>query len=53
MKTITKYGGLRLNPNFHELITYLETDQPRKSLPTRVATTQRNLPQLTQLDGDT
>ena len=53
MKNITTSGGLRLRPNFHELITYLETDQPRKSLPTRVATTLRNLPQLTQLDGDT
>ena len=53
MKNITKYGGLRLRPNFHELITYLETGQPRKSLPTRAATTFRNLHQFTQLDGDT
>ena len=53
MKKIINYGGLRLRPNFNELITYLETDQPRKSLPTRAATTLRNLPQFTQLDGDT
>ena len=31
MKKIINYGGLRLRPNFNELITYLETDQPRKS----------------------
>jgi hypothetical protein len=53
MKKIINYGGLRLRPNFNELITYLETDQPRKSLPSRAATTLRNLPQFTQLDGDT
>ena len=45
--------GLRLRPNFDELITYLETDQPRRSLPNREATTLRNTHQLTQLDGDT
>ena len=52
MKNIKKYG-LRLRPNFDELITYLETDQPRRSLPSREATTLRNTHQLTQLDGDT
>ena len=41
MKNIKKYG-LRLRPNFDELITYLETDQPRRSLPNRAATTLRN-----------
>ena len=46
MKTIKKYG-LRRRPNFDELITYLETDQPRRSLPSREATTLRNSHQLT------
>jgi hypothetical protein len=53
MKTIKKYGGLRLKPNFDELITNVETDHPRRSLPSRAATTLRNSHQLTQLDGDT
>ena len=53
MKTIKKYGGLRLKPNFDELITNLETDHARKSLPSRAATTLRNSHPLTQLDGDT
>jgi len=53
MKTIKKYGGLRLKPNFDELITNLETDHPRRSLPSRAATTLRNSHPLTQLDGDT
>jgi len=52
MKNIKKYG-LCLRPNFDEIITYLETDQPRRSLPSREATTLRNSHQLTQLDGDT
>ena len=52
MKNIKKYG-LRLRPNFDELITNLETDHPRRSLPSRAATTLRNTHQLTQLDGDT
>jgi len=53
MKTIKKYGGLRFKPNFDELITNLETDHPRRSLPSRAATTLRNSHPLTQLDGDT
>ena len=53
MKNIKKYGGLRLKPNFDELITILESEQPLRKLPSRLATTLRNSHQLTQLDGDT
>ena len=53
MKNIKKYGGLRLKPNLDELIANLESEQPIRSLPSRLATTLRNSHQLTQLDGDT
>ena len=53
MKNIKKYGGLRLKPNLDVLIENLESDQPIRSLPSRLATTLRNSHQLTQLDGDT
>ena len=53
MKNIKKYGGLRLKPNCDELIAKLESEQPFRSLPSRLATTLRNSHQLTQLDGDT
>ena len=53
MKTLKKHGGLRFQPNFDELITNLETDHPRTSLPSRAATTLRSSHPLTQLDGDT
>ena len=46
-------GGLRLKPNLDVLIENLESDQPIRSLPSRLATTLRNSHQLPQLDGDT
>jgi hypothetical protein len=52
MKNINKYG-LRLKPNFDELILSLEADRPYRALPSRLSTTLRNSHQLTQLDGDT
>ena len=52
MKNINKYG-LRLKPNFIELILSLEADRPYRALPSRLSTTLRNSHQLTQLDGDT
>ena len=48
-----KIWGLRLKPNVDELIANLESDQPFRILPSRLATTLRNSHQLTQLDGDT
>ena len=45
--------GLMLKPNLEELIANLESEQPFRSLPSRLATTLRNSHQLTQLDGDT
>ena len=53
MKHIKTYGGLKLKPNLDELIANLESEQPFRSLPSRLATTLRNSHQLTQLDGDT
>ena len=53
MNNIKKYEGLRLKPNLDVIIENFESDQPIRSLPSRLATTLRNSHQLTQLDGDT
>jgi hypothetical protein len=43
---------LRKQPKYDELINYIESKQPKLKYPNRDATSMRNSPYLSQVDGD-